>query len=199
MSKLARQMKENHRTGQAPGLMVPGGVGMSTVPGGVGMSTRSGNGGCGPLPPATPMSWGAACPSGSCTSDGLAASLNRQFAGDRYGCRELAYWLSGTADAAGVVTLAQNSMITICPTRIVFVEAAGAGIGALAMLSVFEIQNQNQIVGAPLPLAMISIGAYQTIPFVTDCLKAGIPFRIVMTGLVNTRVYTIGLIGPAIG
>src|SRR3990172_11025975 len=137
MSKLAHSMRT--RTGQAPGLMSPGGIGNGAA------------GPCGGLPPAAPHSWGAACPTGTCTSESLAASLNRAFAGEKYGCRELPYWILGTATAGGVVTIAQNSLVTICPTRVMFVEGDGGATPADAIMSVFEIQNQNQIVGDPIP------------------------------------------------
>src|SRR5262245_64582675 len=104
MNKLANKMRSVPRTGQAINNNM------------MGRSTNGGN--CAPVAPTRPMSWGAACPTGNCTSENLASSLNRQFAGDRYPCRELPYTLQLTA-AGGVVSFEANSKVTICPTRVI--------------------------------------------------------------------------------
>lgn len=201
-TKLSQKMKA-HRTGQdyrmgppPPAQYPNGGPAMQYPNGG------NGNGpACGTLPPATPMSWGAACPPGQCSSEDLAANLNRAFAGERYGCRELPYWLSATVDANGVATFEQNSTVTICPTRVMF--AAGGpdplAFAATAVLAEFTMGNQNQVVGDPLPLALIATNSYQSIPFVTDCLKAGLPFKIRLEGLTVGDVVYFGILGPAVG
>lgn len=181
MSKLAKKMRDI-RTGQ---YMGPSPVGLG------------GAGPCVAPPPAQPMSWGAACPSGMCSAEDLAQSLNRAFAGQRYGCRELPYWLRGVADADGVATIEGNALVTICPTRVIIVPEAGVSLAA--EFSVFEMGNQNQIVGDPIPIGILGPNAYQTIPFVTDCMRAGLPYRLQFTGLTEADVLYVGLIGPAIG
>jgi len=189
MSKLANRMKT--RTGQNVMGPVSGGMPVgSTFPHG---------GGCGVAPQATPQSWGSACPSGFCTSADLATALNRAFAGERQGCRELPYWLEGTSTAGGLLTLTQNALVTICPTRVVILETLNGAIPDLAVMNEFTIGNQNQIAGDPLPVNVLALGAYQTIPFVTDCIKAGIPFTVGFAGLDATTAYYVGLIGPAVG
>lgn len=186
MSKLASRMRQT-RTGQ---FMPP--VDMGGNRGGSG-------GGCFAPPQGQPQSWGSACPSGHCTSEDLAANLGRSFGGERYGCRELPYWLMGTSDAGGLLTLSQNAIVTICPTRIVVVAEDGAAVAAAAVLERFDVGNQNQIAGDPLPLRIVGLTGYQSIPFVTDCIKAGIPFEMEFSGLDATTDYFVGLIGPAIG
>jgi hypothetical protein len=101
--------------------------------------------------------------------------------------------------AGGLLTLSENAKVTICPTRIIADEALGGVIPGLAVMSVFQIGNQNQIAGDPLPLTILALGSYQSIPFVTDCIKAGLPFSISLSGLDAATRYFIGLIGPAIG
>lgn len=186
--KIAQQMK---RTGQSPAGMVPGNV------------IGGGNGSCGPAPATSTRSWGAACPTGACSADQLAANLNRTFAGERYPCRELTYWIKMTADGSGVCTFNQNSKVTICPTRVIaFEDSETSGLLPVAgpLLTVFEIGNQNQIVGDPIPLALLNPSAYQIIPFVTDCIKAGMPFNVTITGATaGTGVVYFGIVGPAIG
>lgn len=189
MSTLAKRMREakiaGHRTGQTPGMFAA--------------PVRPGNGGCAPTPPTQPQSWGAACPPGFCTGDQLAQNLNRSFAGERYGCRELPYTVTGTADAQGDLTISQNSTVTMCPTRVMVMGDDGVVIPADASLTVFEIGNQNQILGDPIPVSHLSPFSYQIIPFVTDCIKAGIPFTITISGWGADEVAYVTLIGPAIG
>lgn len=185
------------RTGQAPGMMTVrdanGNVVEVPVNGGIGPA-------CGPMAPTQPQSWGAACPPGICDPSTLAASLGRSFVGERYGCRELTYWLFGEFDAGGQLTFAQNSDLTICPTRIVgwVTDPAGDRVQE-GVLSTFTIGAQNQIFGDPLPLSTISPDSYQMVPFVTDCIRAGGPFSLTVTGGTPGNLVYVGLIGPAIG
>lgn len=153
---------------------------------------------CGPALPAQPQSWGAACPTGHCTADQLAANLNRAFAGERYPCREIPYWIPLTADAGGVASFDDNSRVTICPTRVIIAPRDGSALLAV-QLSRFEIGNQNQVVGDPIPIPFLSQNSYVIIPFVTDCIKAGMPFGITIIGAAEDDVFDFGIIGPAIG
>lgn len=161
--------------------------------------TGQSNGGCAPVPPAVPMSWGAACPSGNCTSADLAASLNRAFAGEKMGCKEIPYNLRGASNGAGALTLTQNALITICPTRVLFSTDDLLGIPAVAVMTLFTIGAQNQILGDPIPVGVLGGASYAIIPFVTDCIKAGTPFTMTFTGLTATQFHNVTLIGPAIG
>lgn len=168
-------------------------------PGSNGMRGGNGNGKCGTVQ-TIPMSWGAGCPPGQCTAADLAAGLNRSFAGESYGCRELPYWLSGTADGDGVLTLSQNSLVTICPTRMIIMSLEDDDLAnAFGLLTEFTIGNQNQIVGDPIPFLFFHPDSYQVIPFVTDCIRAGMPFTIKLVGNVASTKLYVGLIGPAIG
>lgn len=153
---------------------------------------------CGPAPAGTPMSWGSACPPGYCSADQLARNLNRAFAGDRYGCRELSYWLTAVASAGGVATFDDNAIITICPTRVIVLSAVADG-DLDAELTEFTIGAQNQIYGDPMPIRMLHPQSYQIIPFVTDCIKAGQPFSLTVTGATAASTIYFGLIGPAVG
>lgn len=187
--KLAHQMRGT-RTGQGAFLGPPPGAGTINL---------GGNGGCASAPAAQPQSWGSACPTGMCSGEDLARALGRSFAGERYGCSEKPYWLSGTSSAGGVLELSQNAIVTICPTRIIVVEDLGGTIPALAVLTRFEIGNQNQIAGDELPVNVLNTDSYQSIPFVVDCIKAGIPFLMRFEALDATTDYYVGLIGPTIG
>jgi hypothetical protein len=159
------------------------------------------SGPCAPMSPAQPQSWGAACPPGHCDSNSLAAAMGRAFGGERYGCRELTYWITPLElDAAGAGMQSQNATVTICPTRVIAIvkdsALAAAGEG---YLSEFTIGNTNQIVGDPLPLAVLAPYSYAIIPFVPDCIRAGMPFSIsVVDGPAEGFVY-FGLVGPTIG
>lgn len=153
---------------------------------------------CGPAPATQPMSWGAACPTGNCTADTLAANLNRAFAGERYPCREIPYWIEMTGVAGGTATFDGNSKVTICPTRVIVHPRDGSqAVGV--QLSRFEIGNQNQVVGDPIPIQFLDYNSYVIIPFVTDCIKAGMPFGITIIGTTTDDIYDFGIIGPAIG
>ncbi len=157
------------------------------------------NGGCGPVQATQLQSWGAGCPPGDCTAEELARNLNRSYAGERYGCRELPYTLVGVADATGLVVISENSKVTICPTRVIISLDDEVAVPNDAVMTSFEIGNQNQIVGDPIPVLQLSSFAYQAIPFVTDCMRAGLPFSMGLEGFAeDTRVF-VTLIGPAIG
>lgn len=173
------------RTGQ--NVMGPSGV----------RNNGNGGGGCGPVAPTVPQSYGAACPPGGCTADSLAAALNRSFAGEKYPCRELTYWIPLVASAGGVATFAGNSKVTICPTRVIVYSVA---VPTSAMfLSAFEIGNQSQIVGDGVPIGMLVPNSWAIIPFVTDCIKSGLPFSFTIQGLGAAAVLYFGIIGPTIG
>lgn len=199
--------KQRHRTGATATLMVPGegNIAVSVIrdsSGRIVSVSENGNGngrpGCGPIPATVPQSWGAACPAGDCSAADLAANLNRVFAGERYPCRELTYWIKMTATAGGVASFNNNSLITICPTRVVF-DYEGAAPAATAQLDTFTVGNQNQIVGDPLPVASLFPFSYAIVPFVTDCIKAGMPFAVSISGLAAAKVVYFGIVGPAIG
>lgn len=195
-TKLATKHRPQARTGQN-GITVPVRDTNGNI---VSVPVNGGNGACGPGPVTQPMSWGAACPAGNCTSETLAAALNRVFAGERYPCRELTYWQPATVDGAGGGTFDGNALVTICPTRVVAIVVDSTGTPVLqGFLTRFTIGNQNQIVGAPLPLEAIDPTSYQIIPFVTDCIKAGMPWGYTMTGLPADGDAYLGIIGPAIG
>ena len=156
-------------------------------------------GACGPVQATQVQSWGAACPTGDCTAQDLAANLNRSFAGERYGCRELPYTLVGTADATGLVVIDTNSQVTMCPTRVIVSLDDEVVVPNDAVMTSFQIGAQNQIIGDPIPVLQLSSFSYQAIPFVTDCIRAGLPFSIGLEGFAeDTRVF-VTLIGPAIG
>lgn len=160
-------------------------------------AARTGQAPCGPAPAVQARSWGAACPTGACTSNDLAANLGRAFAGERYPCRELTYWVYGQATAGGVWTFSDNAILTICPTRIIVVTLTALAGGEI--MSAFTIGNQNQMVGDPIPLTMLAPNSYQIIPYVTDCVRAGIPFGFTLSGLAASDFVDFGLVGPAIG
>lgn len=206
MSKLASRLSA-HRTGQNGLYSAPmaqkgsSQVAVVTADGStvVGTPVNGSNGGCGPARATTLNSWGSGCPPGFCTAEQLANSLGRAVAGERYPCREIPYWVSAVATAGGLISITQNSTVTICPTRIVVAGDDGVGIPIGASLSVFEIGNQNQIIGDPLPALLLAPGSYAPIPFVTDCMRAGLPFSIQGTGFTAAQNVYIALIGPAIG
>lgn len=157
-------------------------------------------GSCGPMPATQTQSWGAACPPGQCTSESLAAALNRAFAGERYPCRELTYWIPVDPGGATTASFDGNALVTICPTRVIAMVTDSTGTPVIqGFLSRFTVGNQNQIVGDPLPLEAIDTTSYSIIPFVTDCIKAGMPWGFTMTGLPADGSAYFGIIGPAIG
>lgn len=156
-------------------------------------------GACGPPQAPSLRSWGAGCPPGNCTSEDLATNLNRQFAGERYGCRELTYWIKMTIAADGTASFSDNAKVTICPTRVILM--APGVLTPTVLLSEFTIGNQNQMVGDPIPFQLLDVTSYQAIPFVTDCIKAGLPFAVKLSGAAansGVQVY-FGIIGPAVG
>ena len=197
-----------HRTGADATLMVPGegNIAVSVIRDSngniVGVNrngTFNGNNGfggpCGPVLPTQPRSWGAACPTGDCTADSLASMLGRE---TRIPCRELTYWIKMTATAGGVASFNNNATVTICPTRVIF-DYEGDDPAVTAQLDTFTVGNQNQIAGDPLPLGAIARDSYAIVPFVTDCIKAGMPFAVSMSGLAAAKVVYFGIVGPAIG
>jgi hypothetical protein len=163
-------------------------------------------GACGPSQPTQPMSWGAACPPGFCTPDNLPASLGRWFSGDRAGCTEKPYTikLTATSDVALVVTatVTTTSKVTMCPTRLLIVTDAAYNQWEIQTL---QFGNQNQIVGGPAPVG--SFGSptafQQTVPFVPDCLRAGMPYTITMNlkpeAMATLRTVYLTFIGPMVG
>jgi hypothetical protein len=184
MGKIANAMRTNggHRTG------------VDVAP--TGAQGRTMNGGCGPAPATVLRSWGSGCPAGACSADQLAAALGRE---PRYACKEIPYTLVGMADATGLVVISENSKVTICPTRVIISLDDEVVVPNDAVMTSFEIGNQNQIIGDPIPVLQLSSFAYQAIPFVTDCLRAGLPFSMGLEGFAeDTRVF-VTLIGPAIG
>lgn len=138
-------------------------------------------GACGPAPATQTKSWGSACPPGVCLPDNLPAALNRYFAGDRAGCKELPYCLhfSGTSSANAVVPVTRDvtSKITMCPTRMIGYTDSAPGQWEIAKI---EFGNQNQIVGDPVAVEAFAPIAFQVVPMVPDCLRAGLPFSITL-------------------
>lgn len=161
---------------------------------------------CGPAQATQTKSWGAACPTGWCPPDNLPAALNRYFAGDRAGCRELPLTiaLTGTRDAAAdvPVTVSRTSLVTMCPTRLLAISTTAA-VPPEWLINVVQFGNQNQIVGGPIPYQVFGRQAFQMVPFVPDCLRAGMPFTITATLLPDAAVgdHTLSLvfIGPMVG
>ena len=157
---------------------------------------------CGPVQATQLRSWGAACPSGFCTPDGLPEALGRWFAGDRAGCREIPYTieLSGLRDAAVplLVVLAGTAPVTMCPTRII----AHAETGSTWNINVIRFGAQNQIVGAPIPSTAFATGTFAAVPIVPDCFKAGQPFEMQATlGIGGAATFHLWLtfLGPMVG
>ncbi len=160
---------------------------------------------CSPAQATVPRSWGSACPPGFCPPDGLPEALGRWFAGDRSGCRELPYTIhipvtgSATLDVAS--TVERNSKVTMCPTRMMVTTNYGTASGPFEITRI-QFGNQNQIVGGPLPAGMFDPGAFQVVPFVPDCLRAGLPFSISVNLLAGAAVASdiwLTFIGPAVG
>lgn len=172
--------------------------------GGVAFNPRTGQ--CGPVQATQVRSWGAACPPGYCPPDGLPEALNRYFAGDRAGCREIPWTVQfdGTEQAAAqtVVTVTGTSKVTMCPTRMLATQDGVAG--ANWFIRSIEFGNQNQILGGvDVPIVAFARDAFQVVPMVPDCLKAGQPFEItVMLDQDATpvaRSMWLTFIGPMIG
>jgi hypothetical protein len=158
-------------------------------------------GACG-APQATQLqSWGSACPTGFCPPEGLPAALNRYFAGDRTGCRELPFGIVFTAAAAGVVTVADNSPVTACPTRLIAVPHKDGGL-ANWTINVIQFGIRNQLVGGPAPALAFAPDAIQLVPMVPDCLRAGQPYTITVERTdadIGADSLTLIFIGPVVG
>jgi hypothetical protein len=155
---------------------------------------------CG-APQATQLqSWGSACPSGFCPPEGLPAAFKRFFAGDRAGCRELPWAVTFTAGAAGVVTVAGNATVTACPTRLIAASTGAAG-DLLTDWTINTIQFgiRNQLVGGPAPASAFATDAYQLVPMVPDCLRAGQPYTLAAEQLTGAGTLTLIFIGPVVG
>lgn len=193
MSKqaLKKQIRTGHRTRTGQQVMGP-----APVPASIRETTPGG--GCAPVGATVPRSWGAACPSGDCTAENLAANLGRMYAGERYPCRELTYWTKFTATAGGLVVFKENSLVTICPTRVI-IDWEGTAPAVTCTLDSFTVGNQNQVVGDPIPVAVFQQNSYSIVPYVTDCIKAGIPFAFQISGAGAAKVGYFGIVGPAIG
>lgn len=138
---------------------------------------------CSPAPATVLNSWGPGCPSGQCMPNDLPDALNRYFAGDRAGCREIPYCIhfSDTpqdSDTGGVpipVNRTGNSKITMCPTRLIAFTDSASGQWEL---STVQFGNQNQVVGGPVALEAFGQLAFQMVPMVPDCLRAGMPWEV---------------------
>lgn len=154
-------------------------------------------GACGPGPARGQFSWGAACPPGDCSPQGLPAALGRQFAGEASGCRELPFVLSGAVTGGNGLVLQGNSPVTICPTRLVIETADGETM----LLSQVKFGNQNQMAnnGTPIPTNVFNTDAWGPIPFAMDCLRQGTPFEFVLEDASNDDTLFLMLIGPTIG
>lgn len=163
-------------------------------------------GACGPGPATVPKSWGAACPPGFCTPDGLPPALGRWFAGDRAGCTEKPYTIKVTGTSSTTVNVLAGgtapSKVTMCPTRLLIV---ADGAYNQWEISTIQFGNQNQIVGGP-----VGVGAFgsptafaQTVPMVPDCLRAGLPFTVGMIlkpeAMATLRTCYLVFIGPMVG
>lgn len=158
---------------------------------------------CGPVQATQVKSWGAACPSGFCPPGNLPAALGRWFAGDRAGCRELPYTvvLSGTGEVAADVAVSVDrvSKVDMCPTRIIATTTTGTSVWRIEKI---QFGNQNQLVGSGLPVGALDPGAFQPVPIVPDCLRAGQPFSIdatIVAGVAAAGSIAITFIGPVVG
>lgn len=170
--------------------------------GGLNFDYRTGQ--CSPSQPVQARSWGAACPAGFCPPANLPEALGRYFAGDRAGCREIPYTVSGSVTTSATLvttlTIERNSKVTMCPTRVIMASDAGQGIVQVVSM---QFGNQNQIVGGPVDISVFGIQSFQLVPFVPDCLFAGQPFSLQFTlqpeaGPPTREVY-VTFIGPVVG
>lgn len=160
---------------------------------------------CGPPQATMVKSWGAACPTGYCPPDHLPEALGRWFAGDRAGCKEAPYTvkLSGITGAAVVpVSVTRNAEITMCPTR-VLAWTNNPSATAAVLLTKIQFGAQNQLIGGPVPVEAFDPQAFQDVPIVPDCLKAGLPFTVSISlgidaGAENVDTW-ITFIGPMVG
>lgn len=155
----------------------------------------SGGPGCGPGPQTVLQSHGAACPPGDCPPGQLATALGRQFAGER-SCRELTYWARGETDGGGALTVSVNSLVTMCPTRLVVVEETPLAGSRLTSLN---FANVPQMIGDPIFLAAFSPQSVQAVPFVMNCLRAGLPFSYTISDAEPDSEVWLGFIGPMSG
>lgn len=169
--------------------------------GGLHFDYRTGQ--CAPGQPTQLRSWGAACPPGFCPPANLPAALNRFFAGDRSGCRELPYTVSGAvltvAATPTPLIIQRNSKVTMCPTRVLIASDAALSVVDLVRM---QFGNQNQIVGGPVEITAFGPQAFQLVPFVPDCLFAGQPFELEFSlteAMANTREVYVTFIGPMVG
>jgi hypothetical protein len=162
---------------------------------------------CGPAPANVTKSWGSACPDGYCPPANLPDALGRYFAGDRSGCREVPYTLHFSATEGGVaavfadVTVTGNSKVTMCPTRMLITHDGVTG-GAWRFKRL-QFGNQNQVVGDTFPVSAYDPAAFQAVPFVPDCLRAGMPYEVVLElegdATPVARQAWVTLIGPMVG
>lgn len=160
---------------------------------------------CGPAPATELRSWGAACPQGFCPPDNLPEALGRWFAGDRSGCRELPYTIllsdTGAVATDTTVSVERTSKVTMCPTRMLVTPFLGAASGPWE-ISKIQFGNQNQIVGGPMPTNLFDPAAFQVVPFVPDCLRAGQPFEIeaiLKAGAAVASSLYVTFLGPVVG
>lgn len=158
---------------------------------------------CAPGMQTVPMSWGSACPPGYCPPDNLPERLGRWFAGDRSGCKELPYGIN-IAQLSDValdtpVTFTTTSKVTMCPTRMII----GADTTDQWLLNTITFGNQNQLIGGPVRVEVFGIQAFQTVPMVPDCLRAGQPFELTFTlraeAVPAVREVHVVFIGPTVG
>lgn len=167
-------------------------------------------GACGPGIATQTQSWGAACPPGGmCSPDNLPAALGRYFAGDRAGCRELPFCISGelTSDDTDTLSLvlSDTSPVTMCATRLIVVtDYPGTGPHNQWEINEIKFGNQNQIVGGPVGADVFyPLNFNQTVPFVPDCLRAGTPYRIELSlkpdAMATLRHIALVFIGPMVG
>lgn len=184
------------RTGQGPGMMSPSPVPTSTASRTPMNSDQPGGapGACGTAPGGN-VSWGSGCPSGYCLPADLPASLGRVFAGEARGCREIPLSFYGTVDANGDLVFDGNAPITICPTRLIIVSD-----GDPLFLSSIKFGNEPQMIGnEPIYSTVFAQNAWGAIPFVMNCLKAGLPYNITLSSGTPDDNITVVLLGPAIG
>lgn len=161
---------------------------------------------CGPVQATQVKSWGAACPAGFCPPNNLPAALGRYFAGDRSGCKEAPYTiaLTATRDAANPVsvTVSRTSPITMCPTRLV-TWYTPAAVAPGWQINTIQFGAQNQLIGGPAPADAFGVVAFQMVPMVPDCLRAGMPYTITATLLpeaaAGTHTLYLTFIGPMVG
>lgn len=164
-------------------------------------------GACGPGPQALVRSWGAACPPGGiCTPDSLPAALNRYFAGDRNGCREIPYSFKAPATTSSTtvnvaVQLAGTFKVTMCPTRLLVIADGAHNQWEISSL---KFGNQNEIVGGPVGANVFDPRNFnQTVPMVPDCMRAGQPyeFNLILKpeAMATARNIYLVFIGPMVG